>query len=304
MTSEEEDPFTKLVEILTVLENYNRALCLLAVYLGQRADQNTVQGITDIFSALLGKDTSATPARVRGLITSLVNVGILERERVKMISTTQVSFHSISPLGLIALLYILIMYLIKDPMHGVEWENLMFVGYISSDREENLVRFLNNSIIESNRITEKFWTSLKSGKEPRKIRMSKPLELDIIKTFSGKGGINTFKILEELMWDHLNLNTGLSQDEIASHFEGSITSNLNRLAPFALMEQLDKTKYYRLSSLGVFILPVLALMIKELSVDQSIFQSILTKNVNTEDHPWVVLIRQARLFFKNLYQIP
>lgn len=304
MTSEEEDPFTKLVEILTVLENYNRALCLLAVYLGQRADQNTVQGITDIFSALLGKDTSATPARVRGLITSLVNVGILERERVKMISTTQVSFHSISPLGLIALLYVLIMYLIKDPMHGVEWENLMFVGYISSDREENLVRFLNNSIIESNRITEKFWTSLKSGKEPRKIRMSKPLELDIIKTFSGKGGINTFKILEELMWDHLNLNTGLSQDEIASHFEGSITSNLNRLAPFALMEQLDKTKYYRLSSLGVFILPVLALMIKELSVDQSIFQSILTKNVNTEDHPWVVLIRQARLFFKNLYQIP
>ncbi|UCG03168.1 MAG: hypothetical protein JSW11_04095 [Candidatus Heimdallarchaeota archaeon] len=304
MTSEEEDPFTKLVETLTVLENYNRALCLIAVYLGQRADQNTVQGITDIFSALLGKEATATPAKVRGLITSLVNVGILERERVKMISSTKVSFHSISPLGLIALLYVLIMYLIKDPMHGVEWENLMFVGYISSDREENLVRFLNNSIIESNRTTERFWTSLKSGKEPKKIRMSKPLDLDIIKTFSGKGGINTFKILEELMWDHLNLNTGLSQNEIASHFEGSITSNLNRLAPFALVEQLEKTKYYRLSSLGVLILPVFALMIKALSVDQSIFQSMLTKKVTSEDHPWIVLIRQARLFFKNLYQIP
>ncbi|MFW9904103.1 MAG: hypothetical protein ACFFFH_07220 [Candidatus Thorarchaeota archaeon] len=304
MTSEEEDPFTKLVETLAVLENYNRALCLIAVYLGQRADQNTVQGITDIFSALLGKETTTTPAKVRGLITSLVNVSILERERVKMISSTKVSFHSISPLGLIALLYVLIVYLIKDPMHGVEWESLMFVGYISGDSEENLVRFLNNSIIESNKITERFWSSLKSGKEPSKIRMSKPLELDISKTFSGKGGTDTFKILEELLWDYLNLNTGLSQTEIASHFDGSITSNLKKLAPFTLMEELNKTKYYHLSSLGVLILPVLAFMIKALSVDQSIFQSILTKNVNKEDHPWVVLIRQARLFFKNLYRIP
>ncbi len=303
MTSEEEDPFNKLVETLTVMENYNRALCLIAVYLGQRADQNTVQGITDIFSALLGKNATATPAKVRGLITSLVNVGILERERVKMISSTKVSFHSISPLGLITLLYVLIMYLIKDPMHGVEWENLMFVGYISGDQEENLIRFLNNSVIESNKITKKFWTSLKSGKEPKKIRMSKPLDLNITKTFSGKGGLNTFKILEELMWDYLNLNTGLSQNEIASHFEGPITSNLNKLAALALMEQLNTTKYYRLSSLGIFILPVIALMIKQLSVDQSIFQSILTKNVTTEEHPWVVLIRQARLFFKNLYSI-
>lgn len=303
MTSQE-DPFTKLVETLSVLENYNRALCLIAVYLGQRADQNTIQGIREIFSTLLGKETTATPAKVRGLITSLVKVGILERERVKMISSTQVSFHSISPLGLIALLYVLIVYIIKDPMHGVEWDGLMFVGYMSGDREENLVRFLNNSIIKSNKITEKFWSSLKSGKEPKKIRMSKPLDLDITKAFSGKGGINTFKILEELMWDHLNLNTGISRDEIASHFEGSITSNLNKLAPLALEEQLDKAKYYRLSSLGVFILPVLALMIKQLSVDQSIFQSILTKDVNTEENPWIVLIRQARLFFKNLYRIP
>ncbi|MFX0015694.1 MAG: hypothetical protein ACFFB2_12230 [Promethearchaeota archaeon] len=302
MTSEE-DPFSKLVETLAVLENYDRALCLIAVYLGQRADQNTVQGITDIFSALLGKETEATPAKVRRLITYLINVNILERESVKMISSTKVSFHSISHLGLIALLYILIMYIIKDPMHGVEWDKLMFVGYISGDREDNLVRFLNNSLIESNKITEKFWTSLKSGKEPKTIRMSKPLDLDINKTFSGKGGIDTFKILEEILWDHLNLNIGISKDDIASHFESSITSNLNKLSPLILVEQLDKTQFYRLSSLGVFILPVIALMIKQLSIDQSIFQSFLTKNVNTEEHPWVVLIRQARLFFKNLYRI-
>lgn len=300
---EEEDPFARLVETLSVLENYNRALCLLAVYLGQRADQNTVQGITDIFSALLGKEETATPAKVRGQITSLVKVGILERERVKMISSTQVSFHSISPLGLIALLYVLVVYLIKNPMHGVEWDNLMFVGYMSGDREDNLIRFLNNSAIESNRITEKFWSSLKSGREPKKIRMSKPLMLDITKTFSGKGGTNTFKILEELIEDYLNLNIGLSQEKIASHFEGPIGSNLNKLAPYVSVQQLGKTKYYRLSTLGVFILPILALLIKQLSVDQSIFQPILTKKIDTTDDPWIVLTRQARLFFKNLYSL-
>ncbi|MHA2245508.1 MAG: hypothetical protein ACXADY_11130 [Candidatus Hodarchaeales archaeon] len=300
---EEGDPFTRLVETLTALENYNRSLCLLAVYLGQRADQNTVQGITDIFSALLGKEETATPAKVRGQITSLVNVGILERERVQMISSTKVSFHSISPLGFIALLYVLVVYLIKNPRHGIKWDNLMFVGYMSGDREEKLIRFLNNSAIGSNRITEKFWSSLKSGREPKKIRMSKPLMLDITKTFSGKGGKNTFKILEELIEDYLNLNIGLSQVEIASHFEGPIGSNLNKLAPFVSLQQLGKTKCYRLSTLGVFILPILALMIKQLSVDQSIFQPILTKKLDTSEDPWIVLTRQARLFFKNLYSL-
>ena len=188
-------------------------------------------------------------------------------------------------------------------MHGINWDNLMFVGNISGDREDNLVRFLNNSAIESHKITEKFWTSLKIGKEPKKIRMSKPLPLEIVKTFSGKTGKTTFKILEDLIDDYLTLNMGLSQVELASHFESPIGSNLNKLAPFSLMEQLGKTKYYRLSTLGVFILPILALMIKQLSVDQSIFQPILTKNANKEDNPWIVLTRQARNFFENLYRL-
>ncbi len=303
MTSEEEDPFTRLVETLSVLENYNRALCLIAVYLGQRADQNTVQGITDIFSALLGKEDKATPAKVRGLITSLVNVGILERERVKMISSTKVSFHSISHLGLIALLYVLTVFLVKNPMHGIKWDNLMFIGYISGDREENLVKFLNNSAIENHRITERFWISLKSGREPKKIRMSKPLTLDIVKPFSGKGGKNSFRILEELIDDYLNQNIGHSREEITSHFESPIGSNLNKLAPFVSEEQLGRTKIYRLSALGIYILPILALMIKQLSIDQSIFQPILTKQVDSEEHPWLVLMRQARLFFRNLYHL-
>lgn len=300
----EEDPFAKMVEALTVLENYNRALCLIAVFLGQRADQNTIQGITDIFSALLGKETEATTAKVRGLITSLVNVGILERERVQMISSTEVSFHSISPFGNITLLYLLIAFLIKNPISDIEWDNLMFIGYISGDSEEILVRFLNNSAIESHKVTERFWISLKSGREPKKIRMSKPLTFDLFKVFSGKRGLITFKIFEELIFDYLNLNIGLSRTEIASHFDTPIGSSMNKLAPFVIEDQLGKERYYRLSSLGIFILPIMALMIKQLSIDQSIFQSILTTKVDSDENPWIVLTRQARFFFKSLYNLP
>jgi len=305
MTSEE-DPFFQLVETLKAVENYNRALCLLAVYLGQRADQNTIQGITDIYSALLGTEQQATPAKIRGLITSLVSVGILERERERMISKTKVSFHSISPLGNIALLYVLISFLIKNPIHGVEWDPspLIFIGHMAGDSEQKLVNFLNYTTIESYKITEKFWTSLKSGREPKKIRMKRPLPLDVPKTFSGKGGSNSFKILEELIWDYLNLGTGLSHQEITGHFETSITSNLNKLSPFITVDQHHKMKVYRLSTLGIYILPIIALMIKELSVDKTIFQSILTKNVESEENPWVVLIRRSRSFFKNLYNLP
>ena len=93
---ESNDPFVKLVETLSVIENKDRVLCLLAVYIGQKADKNTIQGITDILSCLLGKDEEFTTAKTRGLITSLVNGGILERERERVISSTKVSFHSIT----------------------------------------------------------------------------------------------------------------------------------------------------------------------------------------------------------------
>ncbi|MHA2156001.1 MAG: hypothetical protein ACXABU_11725 [Candidatus Hodarchaeales archaeon] len=113
---ENSDPFTQLVDTLAVIENQNRILCLIAVYLGQKADQNTIQGITDILSSLLGKHEQFTTTKTRGLITSLVNGGILEREREKVISSTKVSFHSISSLGYVVLTYVLLTYVVRiDP---------------------------------------------------------------------------------------------------------------------------------------------------------------------------------------------
>jgi hypothetical protein len=173
---------------------------------------------------------------------------------------------------------------------------------MSEDSEEKLVWFLINSALSGDKITYRIFESLQSGKDPKKIR-GKPLLFNTTKMFSGKG--IAFKIYEELIWDYLNLNLGLSRKEITDHFEGTpVGSHLNKLEPFVLEETLEKIKYYRLSIRGILILPILALMIKELSIDKSIFPSILTTRIDPEDTPWFILTRQARNFFKNMYNLP
>ena len=123
-----------------LIENENRLLCLIAVYLGQKADQNTIQGITGILSCLLGKNEQFTTAKTRGLITSMVNGDILEREREKVISSIKVSFHTISPLGYRILLYTLLTYVIPvDPL-AIEWDKTKFQDY--ADSEEKLIFFI------------------------------------------------------------------------------------------------------------------------------------------------------------------
>ena len=143
----EDDPLNQLVETIQVLENPNRAMCLLAVYLGQRGDQNTIQGITGIYSALLGKGEEATTAKVRGLITALVNNKLLERERERMISKTKVSFHQISPLGEIALLYVTA-FLTDNPAE-IKIDQSQFTSYMAGDSEFKLARFIKLVRLES-----------------------------------------------------------------------------------------------------------------------------------------------------------
>jgi hypothetical protein len=297
----EDDPLSQLVETLKVLENTDRALCLIAVYLGQRADQNTIHGITDIYSVLVGRDAKPTASKVRGLITTLVNNRLLERERERMISSTKVSFHQISPLGEISLLYAII-FLVNNPTEII-WDRLQFTSNMAGDSEFKLVRYIVNSALKTDKQTERILKSLREGKEPSKLRPGKPVTLNIPKIFSGKGGFNSFKILEELIWDYLHSNVGVSRAEIASHFETPIGSNINRLSPLIHEETIGKTKYYRLSTFGIFILPILALLIRFFSIDISILPSLLTKNVDSDKNSWVILVEQAKLFFQSLYTL-
>ncbi len=297
----ENDPLLQLVDTLKALENPDRALCLVAVYLGQRADQNTIQGITDLYIALLGKGKTATPAKIRGLITTLVTNRLLERERERMISKTKVSFHQISPLGEITLLYVSI-FLINNPAE-LNLDKLQFMSYMAGDSEFKLTRYIINAILKENPQTKRILTSLRDEKDPDKIRAGKSVIISIPKIFSGKNGYNTFKILEELIWDYLHEDIGISRDEIDSHFDVPIGSNLNKLAVFMNEQVLGKAKYYKISTLGIFLLPVIALLIKQFSFDTTILPTLLTTDVDSDKNAWFVLIEQAKAFFRALYNL-
>jgi hypothetical protein len=297
----ENDPLHQLVETLKALENPDRALCLIAVYLGQRADQNTIQGITDLYTVLIGKGKTATPAKIRGLITTLVKNRLLERERERMISKTKVSFHQISPLGEIALLYVSL-FLINSPAE-LDLDKLQFMSYMAGDSEFKLARYLINSALKENPQTNRILTFLREGKDPDKIRAGKPTNINIPKIFSGKSGYNTFKILEELIWDYLHNDISISRVEMDNHFDTPIGSNLNRLTPFMNEQTLGKAKYYRISTLGIFILPVFALLIKQFSLDTTILPTLLTTDVDSDKNAWFLLIEQAKAFFRALYNL-
>jgi hypothetical protein len=298
----ESDPFVQLVETLSVIENQDRILCLLAVYIGQKADKNTIQGITDLLSCLLGKEEEYTTAKTRGLITSLVNGNILERERERVISSTKVSFHSISPLGYIVLVYVILTYILRSDPSSIPWDNAKFSDY--ADSEEKLVFFIINSLLSQIPSTNRVLTSLQSGKEPKKIKLSKPLSFPVNKIFSGQSGNNVFKLLEELIWDYLKFNVGLTKDELSKEFSVPIGGYLNKLSSFFMIEEnWGKNKRYKLSIQGVFSLPVFALLIKSLSVDKSIFQSMIIPKLDDDENFWLRFTQLGHSFFKNVFRI-
>jgi hypothetical protein len=304
---ETSDPFTQLVDTLAVIENQNRILCLLSVYLGQKADLNTIQGITDILSCLLGKDEKFTVAKTRGLITSLVNGGILEREREKIISSTKVSFHTISPLGYVVLVYVLMVYVLDlDPADPtkIEWDVSRFQRY--ADSEQKLVLFIIDTLLDKNSVLKRVLNSLRTGKAPNKVRLTKPVLFSVEKVFSGKTGNNVFKIYEELIWDYLHLNSGLTKENITSELKTtSIGSYLNRLSSFLMIEEKwGKTSRYRISSQGVLLLPIFSLLIKHFSVDKSIFPPLQLSRLEADENLWLAFTKLGYSFFKSVYQIP
>ena len=299
---EESEPFEELVSRLGIIENENRILCLIAVYLGQKADQNTIQGITGILSCLLGKNEQFTTAKTRGLITSMVNGDILEREREKVISSIKVSFHTISPLGYRILLYTLLTYVIPvDPL-AIEWDKTKFQDY--ADSEEKLIFFIIDTLLKIDPQITRVLNSLREGKKPERIKLTKPVSFSLIKTFSGKTGYTVFRVLEDLIWDNLNLNLGLTKSEIQLSIDVPVGSALNKLSGYLMVEEAwGKSKRYRLSIRGISLLPVLALLIKELSVDKSLFQSMVIPRLKEEDDFWHSFTQLGHEFFKTIFRI-
>jgi hypothetical protein len=124
------------------------------------------------------------------------------------------------------------------------------------------------------------------------------------KVFSGKTGNTAFRILEDLIWDNLNLNLGLSKSEAQTSVSVSIGSALSKLSEFLMAEESwGKAKRYRLSIRGICLLPVFALLIKQLSVDKSLFQSMILRRLKEEDQFWHSFTELGRQFFKTIFRI-
>ncbi|MHA2137984.1 MAG: hypothetical protein ACW98G_08915 [Candidatus Hodarchaeales archaeon] len=274
---ENSDPFTQLVDTLAVIENQNRILCLIAVYLGQKADQNTIQGITDILSSLLGKHEQFTTTKTRGLITSLVNGGILEREREKVISSTKVSFHSISSLGYIVLTYVLLTYVVRIDPASIEWDTKRFQDY--ADSEEKMILFTIDTLIAQEPTLKRVYTSLRTGKDPSKIKLSKSL---------------------------IHYNTGFTKLglEQSTEIPTALTGSLKKLdGLFLQQENWAKERRYRLSVQGIFILPIFALLIKHFSIDKSLFPTLKLSRLEKDENYWISLTKLGHSFFKTVYRI-
>ncbi len=232
----------------------------------------------------------------------MVNGGILEREREKVISSTKVSFHSISPLGYRVLLYILLVYVIPlDPI-AFEWDTARFQQY--SDSEDKLILFIIDTLLKQDKKISRILESLRTGKNPKQIRVTKPVEFSVEKIFSGKTGNTVFRILEDLIWDHLNLNLGITKSEMTSSINVPVGGALNKLNGFLMTEESwGKIKRYRLSIRGIYLLPIFALLIKQLSVDKSLFQSIILPRLKEEDIFWNHLTQLGQEFFKTIFRI-
>lgn len=294
--SESEDPFIKLIDVISALEQYNRALCLISVYLGGRTDSNTISGITYIYNKLLGDEVK--PGKVRSLLTNLVNVELIGRETEKILGTSKVSFHQITPLGIIGLLYI-IFFLIDNPSE-LEWDKSKFEEVLNGE-ESQFIDYLLNLFISKLPTPEKIINSVRSGKDITKIKV-KPMIFKISRTLSGNG--IAFKVFEEILWDYLHFNTGLTKIILTEKLDGeSVGKYLKRLAVLISIEKIGKIEYYKLATKGIFFLPIIVLLIRELSVDKSVFESLMTTKMDSNENPWILLAHQANRFFKKLYNL-
>jgi hypothetical protein len=132
------------------------------------------------------------------------------------------------------------------------------------------------------------------------------VSVSVHKVFSGKTGNDVFKLFEELIWDHLHFNAGLRKEHLARELNTkSIGSHLNKLSGFLMVEEKwGKTSRYRLSLQGIFLLPIFSLLIKNFSIDKSIFPPLYLSKLDEDENLWFAFIKLGRNFFKSVYQIP
>lgn len=297
MSSDEiiDDPFSRLIETFSVLENDNRAICLISVYIGQKTDSNTIKGILEIYNKLKGE--IITPGKLRGYLTAFVNVGLIERETEKVIGTTKVSYHQITNLGVIGVLY-LCFNLIDNP-NELDWNIIQFKEQIGND-EKKFTRYLTDTFVLSLKSPAKVINLVTSGSNLTKLKII-PLDATLSISLSKD---KTFKVFEELLFNFLQFQPGLSKNKIEDSLEGEkLNKYIKRLSDLMTEEKIGKISYYLISNKGLFLLPIIILFIRELSLDKTILEPLVSITIDDNIEPWFALTKRSILLFKKLFSI-
>ena len=261
-----DDTFAKLIETFSALENDARAIALVSVCVGQRTDSNTIAGILEIYNKLKGEE--ATPSKIRGYLTSFVNTGLIDRETEKLMGSTKVGFHQITTLGLIGVLYIC--FNVIDNPTELTWDQLTFIQSLNKT-EESFIQYLADIFVKELKSPAKIISMVTSGSNLNKLKIN-PQDLKINLNL---GKDNTFKVFEELLVNFLEVRPGLTKVEIENSLNGEpVGKYFNKLTGLVTDEKLGKINYYNLSTKGVMLLPIIAMFIRELSLDKSLIESI------------------------------
>ena len=290
-----DDPFAKLIEAFSTLENDNRAIALLSVYVGQRTDSNTVAGILDIYNKLKGEE--ATAGKLRSYLNTFVNTGLIDKETEKLLGSTKVGFHQITTLGLIGVIYICFNTI--DNLAEINWDMNSFQEFLKKE-ESFFIQFLTDTMILELKSPAKIINMVNSGSNLQKLKI-KPQELTINLSL---GKDNTFKVFEEILFCFLNIKPGLTKTEIENILQGeSAGKYFNKLGDLIHDEKIGKTNYYSLSTKGVMLLPVIAMFIRELSFDKTLIDSIKPGTFQENTNPWITLSKKGINNFRKLFKI-
>lgn len=294
-TEQIDDPFAKLIEAFSALENDNRAIALISVYIGQRTDSNTIAGILEIYNKLKGEE--ATPGKLRSYLTAFVNTGLIDRETEKLMGSTKVGFHQITTLGMIGVMY-LCFNVLDNPIE-ISWDINSFKEALQKD-EPLFIQYLTDTFVKELKSPAKIINMVTGGSNLQKLKI-KPQEMSIT---SNLGKDNTFKVLEEFIVNYLQARVAVSKNDLENEMEGeSVTKYFNRLGNLVLEEKLGKSSYYSLSTKGTMLLPILAMFIRELSLDKGLIESVKSVVIQEDINPWILLTKRSITVFKKLFRI-
>ena len=291
------NPYTVMHGIFKSIENPKRGVVLLAIGFGELHDYNTLDALIPLTSHLSG--TEWTNATFNRQVKTLIEENLVKKIEDSMLGKEEVSYHSLTLLGQIALLYL---FIIHEP-EKFAFDKAKLEPIFTSQSISQLIRFLSRNIFTVQSVFKKMQTQVRKKDDLKKIRGKFLLGWEFPSIFSDKDG-NSLKIFEELLIDHLSLKKGLNKNELQDRLgESRITTRLNKFVEqeFVYSYKMGKDFYYSLSLKGNFLLIPFTMMIY-------IISNINTQSFDPQDYFTTyyddsgidILLRNSQSFLRNL----